>query len=46
LAAARAELRSLIEDVTTADVVRSTLTDDLGRSMGPSKVIAIPEDTE
>jgi hypothetical protein len=43
VAGARAALRGLIEDVTAADAFRYTLTDDLGRSMGPTKVIAIPD---
>jgi hypothetical protein len=42
-AEARAELRRLVEDVTTATASRYGLTDDRGNVMDGAKVIAIPE---
>ncbi len=42
-AAARAELRGLIEDVTSATATRFGATDDQGRGMDTAKVIWIPE---
>jgi hypothetical protein len=41
--AARAELRELITDVTKATAYRYKLTDDQGRSMGPTDITWIPE---
>lgn len=41
--AARAELRGLIQDVTTATAFRYRTTDDLGRWMDTAKIIWIPE---
>lgn len=42
-AAARAELRGLIEDVTAATAFRYRETDDTGRGMDTAKIIWIPE---
>ncbi len=40
---ARAELRDLISDVTAATAHRYKLTDDQGRSMGPTEITWVPE---